>query len=118
MQDFTSILVRTVAAGNLTEQEKGWWFMRGLPIEYHRHAMEQTGAIADEPSTLVFERLKEAVESDLLISKQASKTPLCLLDCPIWKPSACLLACWPQNHVCLIACLLIACQDSIELEVL
>src|SRR6266567_2896321 len=56
--------------------------------------------------------------SDLLISKQASKTPLCLLDCPIWKPFACLLACWPQNHVCLLACLLIACQDSIELEVL
>src|SRR6266567_4745262 len=58
------------------------------------------------------------VEADLLISKQASKTPLCLLDCPIWKPSACLLACWPQNHVCLLACLLITCQDSIELEVL
>ena len=37
---FTTILAKAVAAGNLTEQEKGWWFMRGLPIKYYRHAME------------------------------------------------------------------------------
>ena len=36
--------------------------MRGLPTKYRRHAMEQTGAVADEPNTLVFERLKKAVE--------------------------------------------------------
>jgi len=36
--------------------------MRGLPIKYHRHVIEKIGAIADKPSTLVFERLKEAVE--------------------------------------------------------
>jgi hypothetical protein len=45
-----------------------------------------------------------------LANKQASKQNTPLL--------ACLLACWPQNHVCLLACLLIACQDSTELEVL
>ena len=27
VHDFTTISARTVAAGNLTEQEKGWWFM-------------------------------------------------------------------------------------------
>jgi len=27
MQDFTTILAKAVAAGNLTEQEKGWWFI-------------------------------------------------------------------------------------------
>jgi hypothetical protein len=37
--------------------------MRGLPIKYRRHTVEQTGAVADEPSTLIFKRLKEAVES-------------------------------------------------------
>jgi len=66
MQDFTSISAKAVAAGNLTEQEKGWWFMRGLPIEFRRHAMEQTGAVADKPSTFMFERLKEAVESRIV----------------------------------------------------
>ena len=40
--------------------------MQGLPIEYDRHIMEKTGAIADEPSTLVFKRLKEAVESRIM----------------------------------------------------
>ena len=51
-----------VAVGNLTEQEKGWWFVRGLSIEFCRHAIEIIGAVVDEPRTLVFERLKEAVE--------------------------------------------------------
>jgi len=36
--------------------------MRGLPIKYRKHAMEKTGAVADKPSTLIFKRLKEAVE--------------------------------------------------------
>ena len=62
MHDFTTILARTVAAGNLTEQEKGWWFMRGLPIKFRRHVIEMTEAVADEPRTLIFKRLKEAVE--------------------------------------------------------
>jgi hypothetical protein len=66
LQDFTTISAKAVAAGNLTEQEQGWWFMRGLPIKYHRHAMEQTGAVADEPSTLIFKRLKEAIESKIV----------------------------------------------------
>jgi len=51
-----------VAVGNLTEQDKGWLFMRGLPVKYYRHAMEQIGAVVDKPNTLRFKRLKEAVE--------------------------------------------------------
>ena len=66
VQDFTTILAKAVAAGNLSKQEKGWWFMQGLPIEYRRHAMEKTGAVVDEPRTLAFERLKEAVESRMV----------------------------------------------------
>ena len=62
VQDFTTISAKAVAVGNLTKQEKGRWFMRGLPTKYCRHVMEKTGAVADEPRTLVFERLKEAVE--------------------------------------------------------
>ena len=62
IQDFTTISDKAVAAGNLTKQDKGWLFIQGLPIKYHRHAIEKIGAVADEPSTLVFKRLKEAVE--------------------------------------------------------
>jgi len=35
--------------------------------------MEKTGAIADEPSTLVFERLKEAVESRAIATEGAER---------------------------------------------
>ena len=47
--------------------------MRGLPIEYRRYAMEKTGAVADEPSTLIFERLKEAVESRIMAAESAER---------------------------------------------
>jgi len=36
--------------------------MQGLPIKYYRHVIEKTGAVADEPSTLIFKRLKEAIK--------------------------------------------------------
>jgi hypothetical protein len=73
VQDFTTILAKAVAAGNLTEQEKGWWFMRGLPINYHRHAIEKIRAVADEPRTLIFKRLKEAVESRIVAVEGAKR---------------------------------------------
>ena len=73
MHDFTTISAKAVAAGNLTKQEKGWWFMQGLPIEYRRHVMEKIGAVADEPRTLVFERLKEAVESRMVAIEGAER---------------------------------------------
>jgi hypothetical protein len=47
--------------------------MRGLPIEYYRHVMEQTGAVADEPSTLIFGRLKEAVELRIMAAENARR---------------------------------------------
>jgi len=43
--------------------------MRGLPIEYYRHVIEKIGAIVDEPSTLVFKRLKEAVELRIMAAE-------------------------------------------------
>ena len=47
--------------------------MRGLPIKYRRHAIEKTGAVTDEPSTLVFKRLKEAVESRIMATESAER---------------------------------------------
>ena len=36
--------------------------MQGLPIKYYRYIIKKTGAIVDESRTLIFKRLKEAVE--------------------------------------------------------
>jgi hypothetical protein len=47
--------------------------MRGLPIKYYRHVMEQTGAVIDKPSTFVFKRLKEAVESRIMAAENAKR---------------------------------------------
>jgi len=69
MQDFTTILAKVVAAGNLTKQEKGWWFMQGLPIKCRRYTIEKTGAVVDEPSTLIFKRLKEAIKSRIVAAE-------------------------------------------------
>jgi len=52
--------------------------MRGLPIKYHRHAMEKIGVIADEPSTLIFKRLKEAVESRIVTIEGAKQIDILL----------------------------------------
>ena len=47
--------------------------MRGLPIKYRRHAIEKTGAVADKPSTLIFERLKEAIELRIVAIEGAKR---------------------------------------------
>jgi len=47
--------------------------MRGLPIEYHRHAIEKIGAVVDKPSTLIFKRLKEAIESRIMAAENVKR---------------------------------------------
>jgi hypothetical protein len=47
--------------------------MRGLPIEYRRHVIEKTGAAVDKPSTLVFKRLKEAIELRIVAVEGAKR---------------------------------------------
>ena len=47
--------------------------MRGLPIDYRRYVMEKIGAVADEPSTLIFKRLKEAVELRIVAIESAER---------------------------------------------
>jgi hypothetical protein len=47
--------------------------MRGLPINYCRHIIEKIGAVADEPRTLVFKRLKEAVELRIVAVEGAKR---------------------------------------------
>ena len=45
--------------------------MRGLPIKYHKYTMEETEAVADKPSTLIFKRLKEAIKSRMIAIENA-----------------------------------------------
>ena len=52
--------------------------MQGLPIKYRRHVIEKTGAVADEPSTLVFKRLREAVESRMVAVEGAERMDILL----------------------------------------
>ena len=52
--------------------------MRGLPVEYRRHVMEKTGAVADESSTFVFERLKKAVELKMIALENAERMTVLL----------------------------------------
>ena len=78
--DFTTILAKAVAVGNLTKQEKGWWFMRGLPIKYRRYIIEKLGAVVDKPSTLIFKRLKEAIELRIIAIENAKRIDVLLED--------------------------------------
>ena len=45
--------------------------MRGLPIKYYRYAIEKIGAVVDKPSTLIFKRLKEAIELRIMAIESA-----------------------------------------------
>jgi len=52
--------------------------MQGLPIKYHRHAIEKIGAIADKPSTLIFKRLKEAIELRIIATENVKRMAVLL----------------------------------------
>jgi len=47
--------------------------MRGLPIKYRKYIIEKTEAVADEPSTLMFKRLKEAIELRIVAIEGAKR---------------------------------------------
>jgi len=52
--------------------------MQGLPIKCRRYAIEKIGAIADKPSTLIFKRLKEAVESRIVAAENVKRIAILL----------------------------------------
>jgi hypothetical protein len=57
--------------------------MRGLPIKYRRYIIEKIGAMVDEPSTLVFKRLKEAVELRIVAVEGAKRMDVLLEEDPL-----------------------------------
>ena len=52
--------------------------MRGLPIKYRRHAIKITEAVADELRTLIFKRLKKAVELRIVAVEGAKRMDVLL----------------------------------------
>jgi len=52
--------------------------MRGLPVKCRRYAIEKTGAVEDEPSTLIFKRLKKAVELRIVAVEGAKRIDVLL----------------------------------------
>jgi len=52
--------------------------MQGLPVKYRRYVIEKTGAVADKPSTLIFKRLKEAIELRIVTIEGAKRIDILL----------------------------------------
>ena len=52
--------------------------MRGLPIKFRRYVIEIIGAVVDEPSTLMFKELKEAVELRIMAAENAERMAVLL----------------------------------------
>ena len=52
--------------------------MRGLPIKYCRYIIERIGAVVDKPSTLIFKRLKEAIELRIIATENAKQMAVLL----------------------------------------
>jgi len=52
--------------------------MQGLPIKYYRHVIEKIGAVADEPSTLIFKRLKKAIELRIMAIENVKRVAVLL----------------------------------------
>ena len=53
-RQFSLISQRVTEAGNLENGERGYWFAKGLPLKYRRHAMAKTGAAPDKRSSFNF----------------------------------------------------------------
>ena len=53
-RQFTLISLRATEAGNLENGERGYWFAKGLLLEYRRYAMAKTGADPDRRESFDF----------------------------------------------------------------
>jgi len=52
--------------------------MRGLLSKYRRYVIEQTGAVADKPSTLIFKELKKVIELRIIAAENAKQMAILL----------------------------------------
>ena len=64
-RQFTLISQKVTEAGNLENGQQGYWFVKGLPLEYQRHAIAETGADPDRRESFDFYQLQRAVKDRL-----------------------------------------------------
>ena len=56
-RQFELISQKVTDAGNLENGQRGYWFAKGLPLEYRRHAMAKTRADPDRRESFDFYQL-------------------------------------------------------------
>src|SRR3984885_12098108 len=74
-RQFELISQKVTDAGNLENGQRGYWFAKGLPLEYRRHAMAKTGADPDRRKSFNFYQLQRAVEDRLNLYEGADRLP-------------------------------------------
>ena len=58
--------------------KQGYWFVKGLPLEYQRHAIAKTGADLDRRESFDFYQLLRAVESRIMATENAERMAVLL----------------------------------------
>ena len=71
---------KVTEAGNLENGQRGYWFAKGLPLEYRRHVMAKTGADPDRRESFDFYQLLGAVESRIMATENAKRMDVLLED--------------------------------------
>ena len=72
-RQFTLISQRVTEAGNLENGQRGYWFAKGLPLEYRKYAMAKTGADPDRRESFDFYQLLRAVELRIIATENAER---------------------------------------------
>ena len=72
-RQFTLISQKATEAGNLDNRKRGYWFAKGLPLEYQRHAVAKTGADPDRRESFNFYQLLRAVESRIMATENTEQ---------------------------------------------
>ena len=72
-RQFTLISRKVAEAGNLEDGEQGYWFVKGLPLEYRKYAIAKTGADLDRRESFNFYQLLRAVELRIVAAENAER---------------------------------------------
>ena len=78
IRNFTNFLVKVVSAKNLSDYKRRRWFVYGLPINYCKHAIIKTGAVANKPNPFNFNKFRKAVELCIMAAKDVKRIAILL----------------------------------------
>jgi len=75
-RQFTLISQRAAEADSLENGERGYWFTKGLPLKYQRHAIAKIGSNPDRRRSFNFYHLKKAIEDQVSANEGANQMSL------------------------------------------